>query len=81
MKPKSTIEIKLNKFGERLRYYRKLKGYSNYEHLAYDLDISRSQYGKYENGGNIKLSTLITILDALNVSLKDFFSEGFDDEE
>jgi len=80
MKPKSNIEITLGRFGERLRYYRKLKGYSNYEHLAYDIDISRSQYGKYENGGNIKLSTLIKILDTLNVSLKEFFSEGFENE-
>lgn len=72
------VEISLGKFGERLRYYRKLRGFSNYEHLAYELGISRSQYGKYENGGNIKLSTLIKILEALNVSLKDFFSEGFE---
>jgi transcriptional regulator with XRE-family HTH domain len=68
---------KLDQLGERLRYYRKLKGYSNYEHLAYDLGISRSQYGKYENGGNIKFSTLVKILHHLKVSLKEFFSEGF----
>ncbi len=80
MKPKSKIELTLGKFGNRLRYYRKLKGYTNYEHLAFDLDISRSQYGKYENGGNIKLSTLIKILNFLGVSLKEFFSEGFDNE-
>jgi len=69
---------RLNQLGERLRYYRKLKGYSNYEHLAYDLGISRSQYGKYENGGNIKFSTLCKILDFLDVSLKEFFEDGFD---
>lgn len=68
---------KLYQLGERLRYFRKMKGYTNYEHLAYDLGISRSQYGKYENGGNIKFSTLIKILDHLNISLKEFFDEGF----
>jgi transcriptional regulator with XRE-family HTH domain len=68
---------KLNQLGERLKYYRKLNGYTNYEHLAYDLGISRSQYGKYENGGNIKFSTLLKILHHLKVSLKEFFSEGF----
>jgi transcriptional regulator with XRE-family HTH domain len=68
---------KLCQLGERLKYYRKLKGYTNYEHLAYDLGISRSQYGKYENGGNIKFSTLVKILDHLKISLKEFFSEGF----
>jgi transcriptional regulator with XRE-family HTH domain len=63
--------------GDRLRYFRKLKGYTNYEYLAYDMGISRSQYGKYEKGGNIKFTTLCAILKHLNVSLADFFSEGF----
>ena len=71
----------LKALGNRLKYYRKLKGYSNYEHFAYDLGISRSQYGKYENGGNIKFTTLCKILDFLNVSLKEFFSDGFDEKE
>ena len=68
---------KLNQLGTRLRYFRKLKGYSNYEHLAYDLGISRSQYGKYENGGNIKFTTLCKILDHLSVSFEEFFKDGF----
>jgi transcriptional regulator with XRE-family HTH domain len=68
---------KLNQLGARLRYFRKLKGYSNYEHLAYDMGISRSQYGKYEKGGNIKFSTLCKILSHLNISLEDFFDDGF----
>jgi transcriptional regulator with XRE-family HTH domain len=70
-------ETKLYQLGERLKYFRKLKGYTNYEHLANDLNISRTQYGKYEAGGNIKFSTLIKITNHLKVSLKDFFSEGF----
>lgn len=73
--------IYLDQLGNRLRYYRKLKGYTNYEHLAYDLGISRSQYGKYENGGNIKFSTLCKILSFLDVSLKEFFSDGFEEEK
>jgi transcriptional regulator with XRE-family HTH domain len=68
---------KLPLLGERLKYFRKLKGYTNYEHFAYDLGISRSQYGKYEKGGNIKFSTLCKILEFLDVSLKDFFENGF----
>ena len=74
---KNIEQEKLHLLGERLKYYRKLKGYTNYEHLAYDLGVSRSQYGKYENGGNIKFSTLVKILEHLKISLKDFFSEGF----
>lgn len=68
----------LQNLGNRLKYFRKLKGYTNYEHLAYDVGISRSQYGKYENGGNIKFTTLCKILKHLDISLKDFFSKGFD---
>ncbi len=68
---------RLTSLGERLKYFRKLKGYSNYEHLAYDIGISRSQYGKYENGGNIKFTTLCKILNHLNVSLHEFFNEEF----
>jgi hypothetical protein len=67
----------LSNLGLRLKYYRKLKGYSNYEHLAYDLGISRSQYGKYENGGNIKFTTLCKILKQLDISLEEFFKDGF----
>ncbi|MNJ90670.1 helix-turn-helix protein [compost metagenome] len=70
--------IRLDQLADRLKHYRKLKGYSNYEHFAYDLGISRSQYGKYEKGGNIKFSTLCKILDFLDVPLKDFFDNGFD---
>jgi transcriptional regulator with XRE-family HTH domain len=74
---KNLEEQKLRELGERLRYYRKLKGYTNYEHLAYDLGVSRSQYGKYENGGNIKFSTLCKILNHLDVRLEEFFKDGF----
>lgn len=78
---KNIEQEKLRLLGERLKYYRKLKGYTNYEHLAYDLGVSRSQYGKYENGGNIKFSTLCKILDHLDISLSEFFKEGFQSEE
>ena len=78
---KNIEQDKLRALGERLKYYRKLKGYTNYEHLAYDIGISRSQYGKYENGGNIKFSTLVKILEQLDTSLSEFFKEGFQSEE
>jgi transcriptional regulator with XRE-family HTH domain len=70
-------KMRLMQLSKRLKHYRKLRGYSNYEHLAFDVGISRSQYGKYENGGNIKYTTLCKILNHLNVSLEDFFKEGF----
>ena len=52
-------------------------GYTNYEYFAYENNISRPQYGKYEAGANIQLNTLMKILKALNVSLEEFF-KGFD---
>lgn len=66
----------LKQVGERLKYYRKKAGYTNYEYFAYENDISRPQYGKYEAGANIQLNTLMKILKALNVSLEEFF-KGF----
>jgi transcriptional regulator with XRE-family HTH domain len=75
--PKKSIteeeKIVLKKIGERLKKYRKDAGYSNYEYFAYENNISRPQYGKYEAGANIQLNTLIRILNQLNVSLEDFF--------
>jgi transcriptional regulator with XRE-family HTH domain len=68
--------IRLKQIGERLRYFRKKAGYTNSEYFAYEHNISRPQYGKYEAGANIQLNTLMKILKALNVSLEEFFS-GF----
>ena len=66
------------KLGKRIRELRIKKGYSNYEYFAYEHNIGRTQYGKYEAGGNIQFNTLVKILKALDISLKEFFSEGFD---
>ena len=79
-KQKSDTEesIRLKEIGERLRYFRKKAGYTNSEYFAYEHNISRPQYGKYEAGANIQLNTLMKILKALNVSLEEFFS-GFNE--
>ena len=66
----------LLKTGQRLKDLRVLKGYSNYEYLAYELNMSRSQYGTYENGANITIATLVKILDHLGVTLEEFFKEN-----
>lgn len=88
MAPKNSINKKsetdnneriyLKKIGERLRYFRKKAGYTNSEYFAYENNISRPQYGKYEAGANIQLNTLIKILKAMDVSLEEFFS-GFNE--
>ncbi|MBL1280763.1 MAG: helix-turn-helix transcriptional regulator [Fluviicola sp.] len=63
-----------------LKKYRIERGFTNYEHLAYEVGISRSQYGRYEKGANMKLSTLLKILNFLNVSIEDFF-KGIDEHK
>jgi transcriptional regulator with XRE-family HTH domain len=66
-------KIFLKKIGDKLKFYHKKAGYSNYEYFAYDNNISRPQYGKYEAGANIQLNTLYKILKALNVTPEEFF--------
>lgn len=69
----------LTLIGARLKEIRIDKGYSNHETFADDMDMTRSQYWEYENGKkNITIINLKKILDNLNVSLTDFFAEGFD---
>lgn len=58
----------------RLKELRKAKGYSNYEHIAYALEMSRSAYWRLESGVNFELKTLIKICKLLDVTLEDFFS-------
>lgn len=80
--PKKKTDVEndeyLKKLGKRIKDLRIKKGYTNYEYFAFEHNIGRAQYGKYETGGNIQFNTLVKILKALDISLKDFFSEGFD---
>jgi transcriptional regulator with XRE-family HTH domain len=72
-------ERQLANLGNRIKALRKAKGYQNYEQFAYKHEISRSQYGRYENGEDLRFSSLLKVLKALDVSLEEFFSEGFED--
>ena len=64
--------------GKRLRKIRIEKGYTNYEQFAFTHELPRAQYGRYEQGQDLRLSSLIKVLKAMDVSLAEFFSEGFD---
>jgi transcriptional regulator with XRE-family HTH domain len=68
----------LKKLGERIKALRIAKGYSNYEHFAYEHEISRAQFGRYENGQDLRFSSLIKLLNAFEITLDEFFSEGFE---
>lgn len=75
---KSDYDLFLQKVGERMRQLRIEKGFTNYEHFAYEHGIGRSQYGKYEQGkDDLRLSSLYKVVMSLGMSLEDFFAEGF----
>ena len=81
--PKNVTKNKdaLKKLGQRLRSLRKFKGYKTAEEAALKFEIQRSQYTRYESGNaNINYLTLIELLDKMEISITDFFSEGFDEK-
>ena len=57
----------------RLKELRKEKGYANYEHIAYDLGMSRSAYWRLESGENFSIKTLIKVCKLLEVTMEEFF--------
>jgi hypothetical protein len=68
----------LKKLGERIKHLRIKSGYTSYEYFAYEHNISRAQFGRYEQGQDLRFSSLIRVIDALGISIQDFFNEGFD---
>lgn len=69
--------LELGIVANRLKQLRKEKGYNNYEHIAFELGMSRSAYWRLESGENFSLKTLIRICKLLNITLEQFF-EGID---
>lgn len=64
----------LELIGKKIKYLRIKAGYSNYEDFAHDADIARAQYGKYEHGANLMITTLMKILKQHKMTLADFFN-------
>ena len=67
----------IKRIGARLKELRLEKGHSSYEVFAFENEIDRSQYGKYERGADMRISSLVKVLSALDVTIEEFFSEGF----
>lgn len=63
--------------GKRIRSLRKAQGYTNADFFAYKYEIDRSQYGKYERGLDMTFSSLLRLTEAFNISIQEFFAEGF----
>jgi transcriptional regulator with XRE-family HTH domain len=68
----------INKLAKRIKSLRIKKGYSSYENFAFDKGIHRAQFGRYETGTDIQYSSLIKVAKAFDMTLEEFFSEGFD---
>ncbi|SIS46875.1 Cro/C1-type HTH DNA-binding domain-containing protein [Kaistella chaponensis] len=71
-------EAVLKKLGARIKSLRIEKGYSSYEYFAYEHNISRAQFGRYERGEDLRFSTLVKIVAAFDMTFEKFFSEGFE---
>ena len=71
-------EEALKKLGSRIKALRIEKGYSSYEYFAYEHNISRAQFGRYERGEDLRFSTLAKIVSAFGMTFEQFFAEGFE---
>jgi transcriptional regulator with XRE-family HTH domain len=69
----NTSSLELLAIAKRLKDLRKNKGFKNYEHIAFELGMSRSAYWRLESGANFELKTLIKICKLLGVTLEEFF--------
>ena len=69
----------LEELGKRIKQLRKEKGFRSYETFAYDIEISRVGMSNYESGNfeDIRLRTLLKIIDGLGMTPQEFFAEGF----
>jgi hypothetical protein len=68
----------IQKLASRIRSIRKNLGYSNADFFAYENEITRSQYARYETGEDIRFSSLMKVIKAFGMTPKEFFSEGFE---
>ena len=68
----------INKLANRIKSLRIQKGYSSYETFAFENGIHRAQYGRYEIGTDMQYTSLLKVAKAIDMSLEEFFSEGFD---
>jgi transcriptional regulator with XRE-family HTH domain len=68
----------LRKLANRLKSLRKKKGYTNMDIFAYEHGFGRAQYGRYENGQDLRYTTIVRLATCFDMSIKEFFSEGFE---
>lgn len=78
IKKKSQISVedsRLSQIGNRVRALRKANTNLSAEDFANEESFDRVQYSRIENGANITMKTLLKVVDAHNITLKEFFSD------
>ena len=70
--PESIVDSDLNSLSERIKELRKKTGFSA-EQFAFEHNIARSQYSRYESGKDIRYSTLLKIIRAFGLTPSEFF--------
>jgi transcriptional regulator with XRE-family HTH domain len=71
------LDKDIQKLATHIRSIRKELGYSNADFFAYQNDITRSQYSRYENGEDIRFSSLMKLIKGFKMTPAEFFREGF----
>jgi len=70
-------EAALRLFGRRVKQLRKSAEISQFD-LAVDKDINLRRISAWETGSDIRLSSVVKLCNALGITLKEFFGEGFE---
>ena len=68
-------DSRLSQIGNRVRALRKTNTNLSAEDFANEKGFDRVQYSRIENGANITMKTLLKVVDAHNMTLKEFFSD------
>jgi len=76
--PKKKPNKDISALAKRIRELRIKKGYTNYEYFAYEHELPRAQFGRYEKGEDLRYTSLLKVVRAFGMTLEEFFSEGFD---
>jgi len=76
---KKAPDKEVKRLAERIKALRIKAGYTNHEHFAYDKNINRVQYFRYEKGEDLRYTSLLRVIKAHGMTQKEFFSEGFED--
>jgi predicted transcriptional regulator len=69
------MDKRITNIAKRLKELRIEEGYSSYENFAWDNEIPRIQYWRMEKGTNFTIRTFLRILDAHDITLKEFFDK------